>query len=113
MIIDLILDRKAYESENPGVTYADYIRWAETPEGKEEIRNARKMGMVILKPYNPKDFYIAVMRYGGKFADNITYAMDYLGETMIRKALCEYIIGNDYNPEICDYINSVNWLIPA
>lgn len=32
MIIDLILDRKAYESENPGVTYADYIRWAETPD---------------------------------------------------------------------------------
>lgn len=113
MIIDLIIERKDYETENPGATYSDFMEWAESKEGKEAIRNAEKMGMVILTPYNPKNFYNKVLEYGGDFADIITYAMDYFGETMVQKALCEYIIGNNYNPEICDYINSVNWLIPA
>lgn len=110
MIIDLILDREDFEAKNPDVTYADYEQWAKTPVGKNTIETARKNGRIIAKPYNPKEFYLAVMEYGGYSSNIITYAMDYSDEMAVREALCEYIVGNEYNPEICDYINSVNWL---
>lgn len=31
-------------------------------------------------------------------------------EQAVKHALCGYVLGNGYNPEICDYINSVQWL---
>lgn len=31
-------------------------------------------------------------------------------ETAIRAALCRYIDAEGYNPDVKDYINSVNWL---
>ncbi len=40
---------------------------------------------------------------------DVVYAMDYGTEKDVKKALCDYIMG-EYNPEICDYVNSVNWL---
>lgn len=64
-------------------------------------------------PYSPKDFYKEVQEYGeifGNVAWNITRAMDEGTEQDIKKELCRYITEQGYNPNICDYINSVNWL---
>lgn len=113
MIIDVILDRMEYEKENSDVTYSDFLEWENSPGGKIAIEKAKQFGAIIQEPYSPKKFYDKVLAYGGKFAEQITYAMDYFGESLVKKTLCEYIIGNDYNPKICDYINSVDWLVPA
>ena len=59
--------------------------------------------------YNAHDFYIDCLRYG-PIADGITKAMDYGSEADVKRELCKYIIKNEYNEKICDYINSVNWL---
>ena len=59
--------------------------------------------------YNAHDFYIGCLRYG-PIADGITNAMDYGSETDVKRELCKYIIKNEYNEKICDYINSVKWL---
>ena len=98
MIIDLILDRECDDQDiAAGYTHRQY------PDGK----------LVELK-YNPRKFYHKVMGYidgaGDVYADKITYAMDYGTEENVKSALCEYVINNEYNPEICDYINSVQWL---
>lgn len=60
--------------------------------------------------YNPHDFYIECMEYG-KVANEITMAMDTGTENDVRKALCNYIDKQQYNPEIKNYINSENWLV--
>ena len=62
------------------------------------------------KEYNSKKFYNNVMQYG-KIGWNISEALDNGNEDDIKKALCEYIINNEYNINICKYINSINWLI--
>lgn len=65
--------------------------------------------------YQPDRFYSNVLTYAsvdGIGAD-ICEAMDYGAEDDVRKALCAYITCNDYNPAICDYINSVSWLEEA
>ena len=59
--------------------------------------------------YNPAAFYHAVMRYGD-IGEDITMAMDYGNEADVKRALCEYIVNNEYSPNICGYIWSVNWL---
>lgn len=59
--------------------------------------------------YNPHDFYMDVMRYG-EIGEDITRAMDYGEESDVRRELCNYVIRNEYNPAICNYINSTNWL---
>ena len=61
--------------------------------------------------YNPKHFYNMVMCYGDT-GKGITAAMDYGEETDVKSALCDYITRNEYNPDIKNYINSVNWLTP-
>lgn len=58
-------------------------------------------------PYNPREFYQDMLAYE---ADDISRAMDEGTEEDVKKALCDYIKFNNYNPAICDYINSVNWL---
>lgn len=45
-----------------------------------------------------------------ELSDPITRAMDEQPEQVVKFELCRYVIENGYNPEICDYINSVNWL---
>lgn len=60
-------------------------------------------------PYSPHNFYFDVLRYG-RIGDNITRALDAGTENDVKRALCEYVHDNEYNPAICDYINSVNWL---
>lgn len=59
--------------------------------------------------YNPHDFYFDVMRYG-EIGEEITKAMDYGNESDVRRELCNYVVRNEYNPAICDYINSREWL---
>lgn len=63
--------------------------------------------------YQPDQFYRDCMEYSSIFdgiGADICEAMDYGTEDDVRKALCAYITCNDYNPAICDYINSVSWL---
>lgn len=65
------------------------------------------------KHYNARDFYFDVLRYRTVFpelSDPITYAMDEMEEQDVKNALCNYIDICEYNPEIKNYINSVNWL---
>ena len=62
--------------------------------------------------YNARDFYCDVMEYESTCISNraISRAMDYGTENDVKKALCDYVINQRYNTEICTYINSVNWL---
>lgn len=62
-------------------------------------------------PYVPKQFYNAVMKYESvlTIGRGISRAMDSGSEEDIRRELSDYVIGNGYNPEITDYINSVKW----
>lgn len=63
--------------------------------------------------YDPKHFYNECVKYSAIFDgmfDGITAAMDYGTEKDVKEALCKYIENGEYNPEIMDYINSVNWL---
>ena len=43
-------------------------------------------------------------------ADGITRAMDGGTEEEVKAELCNYILKNGYNTEICKFIQSVNWL---
>ena len=61
-------------------------------------------------PYNAREFYNDVMAYEEGTDYNISRALDGGSEKDVRKALCDYIINNDYNLKVCNYINRVNWL---
>lgn len=65
--------------------------------------------------YNPHEFYNKVRKYESynmsSLPDNtISIAMDYGTNEDVKKVLCEYIIEGGYNPKICDYINSQQWI---
>lgn len=60
-------------------------------------------------PYTPRKFYHWVMGYG-TIGDGITRAMDGGTEKDVKGELSKYITEQEYNPAICDYVNSVNWL---
>lgn len=65
------------------------------------------------RTYDPVQFYSEVLEYRGicpELSDPITRALDAGTEDDVKKALCEYVTGEGYAPEICDYINSVSWL---
>ena len=57
--------------------------------------------------YDVKEFYDACMAYE-EF--DIARALDGGTEKDVKKALCDYVIYNDYSKSICKYINSENWL---
>ena len=59
--------------------------------------------------YEPARFYYGVMDYG-EVGFGITAAMDGGTEEDVKRELCKYIKDNEYNMELCEYINSVNWL---
>ena len=82
MIIDLILDRKD---------------------------NEEAFGEDL---YSSLDFYYEIRDYEEILGLNgdISKAMDYGTENDVKKALCDYIDKNDYNPEIKEYINSKSWI---
>ena len=60
--------------------------------------------------YKVKEFYDNVMAYEEGTDYEISRALDGGTEKDVKKALCDYIINNDYNPKICNYINKVTWL---
>lgn len=65
------------------------------------------------QPYNAREFYNDVMQYAEtwpELANPITRAMDEGDENDVRRELCAYIDGQEYNPAIKEYINSVQWL---
>lgn len=100
MIIDLILDRKDEE---------EYIRNQASEQdieiSEEEIQNG---------VYNAHEFYYNVFAYqggcGGYYAERITRAMDCGTDDDVKAELCRYIIENEYNPEICKFVNSRKWI---
>jgi hypothetical protein len=46
----------------------------------------------------------------GEVGFGITAAMDGGTEEDVKRELCKYIKDNEYNMELCEYINKVNWL---
>lgn len=63
--------------------------------------------------YSPKEFYNELMDYSEIWAsltNPITSAMDYGTEEDVKRELCNYVLNCGYNPQICEYINSVEWL---
>ena len=62
------------------------------------------------KPYNAKDFYQFLEGYNNEGYFPVLTAFDSGTEQDIKNALNEYIISEQYNSDICEYINSVNWL---
>ena len=65
------------------------------------------------EPYDAKKFYLDIMGYADiwpDLANPITRAMDGGTNEDVRKALCYYIVSQGYNPSICDYVNSVEWI---
>lgn len=91
MIIDLILDRRAADEQ-------------EDKTGQRPIWFTGK-----IDEYDPAAFYRHVMDYG-EIGHDITRAMDYGTEDDVKRELCKYVISGEYNPNICGYIYSVNWL---
>lgn len=93
MIIDLILDRR----DNENIIEAGFTH-AAMPNGE-----------LIPLAYDARKFYRDAMRYG-EIAHGITAAMDGGEEDDVRRELCNYILRNEYNPDICEYVNARNWI---
>lgn len=107
MIIDLILDRKGNEQLIAlGRTHMVLGGIVETLYAGDEIKNGNT---IIPLKYMPERFYQQVMDYG-EVGFGITAAMDGGTEEDVKRELCKYIKDNEYNMELCEYINSVNWL---
>ena len=63
-------------------------------------------------PYNARKFYHEVMEYNFDNAfDYILKAMDEGTDYDVKKALCKYILDQDYNIEIMYFILSNKWII--
>ena len=63
--------------------------------------------------YDSNMFYLGIMEYTDIFpelSNPISRAMEEGEEEDVKRELCNYIEKCGYNPEIKDYINSVNWL---
>ena len=60
--------------------------------------------------YSPKKFYNEVMQYSGLYGEEIAAALDGGSNNDIKNALCRYVVDNEYNEDICEYIQSVKWL---
>lgn len=58
-------------------------------------------------PYNAKQFYNEMMNYG---AYDIATALDSGENKDVQTTLCDYIIINSYDPNICDYIKAQEWI---
>lgn len=61
------------------------------------------------KEYNPEEFYKGVRDYG-QIGWDITEAMDEGEEKDVKRTLKNYIIDNEYNDKIAEYIDTVDWL---
>ena len=64
--------------------------------------------------YDAKDFYNYCMKeaaiFGYYIGGEVMRAMDCRKNADVQEALCKYIMEQGYNPDICDYIRSVDWL---
>lgn len=65
--------------------------------------------------YSPFDFYRYALAESDIFDvfDGLTKAMVSCSEEDVKRELKKYIIEQGYNPEICNYIDSVSWLEPT
>lgn len=81
------------------------VSW-ETDYAGDEIKNGNT---IIPLKYMPERFYQQVMDYG-EVGWDILRAMDEGTEEDVKRELCKYIKDNEYNEELCEYINGVNWL---
>lgn len=68
----------------------------------------RKFG----EPYDAKGFYEYCNEEEQFFnlGTHIAETMDNGTNEQVQAELCRYIINCEYNPEICDYIKSVEWI---
>lgn len=60
--------------------------------------------------YSAREMYYYLMDDVFDFYRDIAKVMDEGTEEDVKKALCDYVMSEGYNPDICNYINSVNWL---
>ena len=62
--------------------------------------------------FDPVDFAFSVNDYAEIFdcVRPVLAALSSHVEQAVKHALCGYVLGAGYNPEICDYINGVSWL---
>lgn len=60
--------------------------------------------------YSPKALYNYLNGWAGGLYDDVCRALDCGDNEDVKRELCGYILANGYNPEICVYINSVDWL---
>ena len=63
-------------------------------------------------PFDSVDFAFQVNDYKEIFpelARPILEALSSRCEQRVKHAICAYVLDNGYNPEICDFINSVSW----
>jgi hypothetical protein len=107
MIIDLIIDRMENEPLLAlGHTHMVLGGIVETLYAGDEIKNGNT---IIPLKYMPERFYQQVMDYG-EVGFGITAAMDGGTEEDVKRELCKYIINNEYDPDLCNYINERTWL---
>lgn len=111
MVIDLILDRK--ENDFMGIGWTTYklnefyVPFNEVfPDEEFPIEG---ISNPYIYHYSPRAMYIETLGYE-EVGEEITRALDYGTEQDVKKALCNYIDKQWYNPHIKEYINSVNWL---
>lgn len=60
--------------------------------------------------YDPRELYQYINGWAGGLYDPVASAMDEGSEADVKKALCFYIGAQGYNPDIKDFVNSVDWL---
>lgn len=63
--------------------------------------------------YNAEDFYRDIIGYENIFelSHDISVALDFGSNEDVQQALCKYIDDHNYNPDLKQYICSVNWII--
>lgn len=63
--------------------------------------------------YNAEDFYRDIIGYENIFelSHDISVSLDFGTNTDVQQALCRYIDDHNYNPDLKQYICSVNWII--
>lgn len=59
--------------------------------------------------YDEHAFYANVAEYGGDGVQ-IAMAMDGGKNSDVQRELCKYVIANEYNPTLCNYINEQVWV---
>ena len=63
--------------------------------------------------FDPVEFANEIQDYSDVFPEicaPILQALESKTEQRVKHALCGYVLEQEYNPEICDYINAVSWL---